>query len=261
LTMPIINPNQRDMMDAVDACRVLSGEDTACAAYIERHAPLQQSEKAVSPNGALVQSTTITDAVIKGMKAEAAQIAAAMLEQMKPLELVDGYLIPALDLVGERYERQEIFLPQLMNAAAASGAAFDEVRRAIEKTGGTGEGKGPIVLATVEGDIHDIGKNIVRTVLENYGYKVIDLGRDVRAQRVLEAVKAYGAKIIGLSALMTTTVPSMEKTIRLLRESGVKAPVAVGGAVLTEEYAKRIGADYYAKDAKQMADIAKAILG
>ena len=148
-----------------------------------------------------------------------------------------------------------------MNAASASGAAFDEVRKAVEKTGAAGEGKGPIVLATVEGDIHDIGKNIVRTVLQNYGFKVIDLGRDVRAEKVVEAAKAYGAKIVGLSALMTTTVPSMEKTIRLLREDGLAVPVAVGGAVLTPEYAKEIGADYYAKDAKQMADIAKAILG
>lgn len=260
LTMPIINPNQQDMMDAVDACRVLSGEDAACSAYIAQHAPSQEAKPA-APAAGPAQPMTILDAVMKGMRAEAAQIAAAMLEDMEPLELVDKYLIPALDLVGERYEKQEIFLPQLMNAAAASGAAFDEVRSRIEKTGGTGEGKGPIVLATVEGDIHDIGKNIVRTVLENYGYKVIDLGRDVRAESVVEAAKAHQAKIVGLSALMTTTVPSMEKTIRLLREAGVEAPVAVGGAVLTPEYAREIGADHYAKDAKQMADIAKAILG
>ena len=261
LTMPIINPNQKDMMDTIDACRVLSGEDMGCGAYIERHANVESVKKAATQPGHTVSAMTILDAVMKGLKAEAAQIAASMLENMEPLELVDKHLIPALDLVGERYEKQEIFLPQLMNAASASGAAFDEVRKAIEKTGATGEGKGPIVLATVEGDIHDIGKNIVRTVLQNYGFKVIDLGRDVRAEKVVEAAKAYGAKIVGLSALMTTTVPSMEKTIRLLREDGLDVPVAVGGAVLTPEYAKEIGADYYAKDAKQMADIAKAILG
>ena len=261
LTMPIINPNQKDMMDTIDACRVLSGEDMGCGAYIERHANVEPVKKAATQPGHTVSAMTILDAVMKGLKAEAAQIAASMLENMEPLELVDKHLIPALDLVGERYEKQEIFLPQLMNAASASGAAFDEVRKAIEKTGATGEGKGPIVLATVEGDIHDIGKNIVRTVLQNYGFKVIDLGRDVRAEKVVEAAKAYGAKIVGLSALMTTTVPSMEKTIRLLREDGLDVPVAVGGAVLTPEYAKEIGADYYAKDAKQMADIAKAILG
>ena len=261
LTMPIINPNQKDMMDTIDACRVLSGEDMGCGAYIERHANVESVKKAATQPGHTVSAMTILDAVMKGLKAEAAQIAASMLENMEPLELVDKHLIPALDLVGERYEKQEIFLPQLMNAASASGAAFDEVRKAIEKIGAAGEGKGPIVLATVEGDIHDIGKNIVRTVLQNYGFKVIDLGRDVRAEKVVEEAKAYGAKIVGLSALMTTTVPSMEKTIRLLREDGLDVPVAVGGAVLTPEYAKEIGADYYAKDAKQMADIAKAILG
>ena len=261
LTMPIINPNQKDMMDTIDACRVLSGEDIGCGAYIERHANVEPVKKAATQLGHTMSAMTILDAVMKGLKAEAAQIAASMLENMEPLELVDKHLIPALDLVGERYEKQEIFLPQLMNAASASGAAFDEVRKAIEKTGAAGEGKGPIVLATVEGDIHDIGKNIVRTVLQNYGFNVIDLGRDVRAEKVVEAAKAYGAKIVGLSALMTTTVPSMEKTIRLLREDGLDVPVAVGGAVLTPEYAKEIGADYYAKDAKQMADIAKAILG
>lgn len=148
-----------------------------------------------------------------------------------------------------------------MNAAAASGAAFDEVRRVIERSGAAGEGKGPIVLATVEGDIHDIGKNIVKTVLENYGFHVIDLGRDVPADRVVEAVKQYGAKVVGLSALMTTTVPSMEKTIARLHENGLFVPVIVGGAVLTPDYAKKIGADYYARDAKQSADIAKSILG
>ena len=148
-----------------------------------------------------------------------------------------------------------------MNAAAASGAAYDEVRRVIEQSGAAGEGKGPIVLATVEGDIHDIGKNIVKTVLENYGFHVIDLGRDVPADRVVEAVKQYGAKVVGLSALMTTTVPSMEKTIARLHENGLFVPVIVGGAVLTPDYAKKIGADYYAKDAKQSADIAKSILG
>lgn len=147
-----------------------------------------------------------------------------------------------------------------MNAASASGAAFDEVRRAIEQTGAQGEGKGPIVLATVEGDIHDIGKNIVRTVLENYGFHVIDLGRDVPPARVVEAVKAHSAKIVGLSALMTTTVPSMRRTIEHLRAAGLHVPVIVGGAVLTPDYAREIGADYYAKDAKQSADIAKAIL-
>ncbi|MCI7735939.1 MAG: homocysteine S-methyltransferase family protein [Clostridiales bacterium] len=259
LTLPIINPNQREMMDVVSACRVLSGEDESCAAYIGRHADTPR-EEAAKPAAAAGQDITIEEAVLKGLRDEASRIARGMLEAMEPLELVEKHLIPALDEVGARYERQEIFLPQLMNAATASGAAFDEVRRAMP-AGGEGEGKGPILLATVEGDIHDIGKNIVRTVLENYGWRVIDLGRDVAAERVVEAAQRHGAKVIGLSALMTTTVPGMERTIRLLHEAGVRVPVIVGGAVLTEEYAREIGADYYAKDAKRSADIVRAILG
>ncbi len=259
LTLPIINPNQREMMDVVSACRVLSGEDESCAAYIGRHAE-QPREAAAQPAAASSQDITIEEAVLKGLRDEASRIARGMLEAMEPLELVEKHLIPALDEVGARYERQEIFLPQLMNAATASGAAFDEVRKAMP-AGGEGEGKGPILLATVEGDIHDIGKNIVRTVLENYGWRVIDLGRDVAAERVVEAAQRHGAKVIGLSALMTTTVPGIERTIRLLHEAGVRAPVIVGGAVLTEEYAREIGADYYAKDAKRSADIVCSILG
>lgn len=260
LTMPIINPNQREMMDAVDACRVLRGEDVSCSAYIERHAPAQEKK---TPALVRQDSATITieDAIAKGMKAEAASIAKEMLVFLDPLMLVEKHLIPALDQVGAQYEKQQIFLPQLMNAASASGAAFDEVRAAIAATGAQGEGKGPILLATVEGDIHDIGKNIVRTVLENYGFRVIDLGRDVPVQRVVEAANEYGAKLIGLSALMTTTVPSMQRTIEALRAAEILTPVIVGGAVLTPEYAREIGADYYAKDAKQSADIARSILG
>lgn len=257
LTLPIINPNVKEMMDTVDACRVLNGEDAGCAAYIERHAPVAD----VKPKAAEGGKVTIREAIAKGLKGESAAAARELLQTMTPLELVEKELIPALDAVGEQYERQQIFLPQLMNAATASGAAFDEVKRAIEKQGASGEGKGPIVLATVEGDIHDIGKNIVKTVLENYGFYVIDLGRDVPAQRVVDAVREYGAKIVGLSALMTTTVPNMEKTIARLHDEGIHIPVIVGGAVLTPDYARQIGADYYAKDAKQSADIAKSILG
>jgi len=259
LTLPIVNPNQREIMDAVDACRVLSGEDVSCAAYIDRHAPKQENEK-VKQSGKAADMT-IGEAVAKGLKAEAAQLARALLQTMKPLELVETHLIPALDEVGRQYEAQRIFLPQLMNAAAASGAAFDEVRAAIEAEGGKGEEKGPVILATVEGDIHDIGKNIVKTVLENYGYRVIDLGRDVPAETVVAAAKAHQAKVVGLSALMTTTVPGMERTIRLLKAEGIEASVIVGGAVLTPEYARDIGASHYAKDAKQCADIVRSILG
>ena len=259
LTLPIINPNQKEMMDTVSACRALSGEDVSCEAYIRRHANTAAAVKAVT--GASAEQMTIEEAIAKGMKAEAEAIAKKMLEELAPLELVEKHLIPALDLVGERYEKQQIFLPQLMNAAAASGAAFDAVRSAMRSGDEQSKGKGPIVLATVEGDIHDIGKNIVKTVLENYGFHVIDLGRDVEPARVVSAVKAHAAKIVGLSALMTTTVPSMQRTIDALRADGCSVPVIVGGAVLTPDYAREIGADYYARDAKQSADIAKKILG
>ncbi len=259
LTLPIVNPNQREIMETIDACRVLSGEDAGCTAYIERHAP-QPAREEKRP-AASAKTVTLEEAIAKGLRAEAAELARELLKTMEPLQLVETRLIPALDAVGNAYEQQRIFLPQLMHAAAASGAAFDEVRQAIARSGEGGEGKGPILLATVEGDIHDIGKNIVHTVLENYGYRVIDLGRDVPAERVVEEAVRQKAKLIGLSALMTTTVPGMERTIALLRAAGVTAPVLVGGAVLTPEYAKRIGADYYAKDAKQSADIARSILG
>ena len=259
LTLPIVNPNQAEIMAAIDACRVLSGEDAGCAAYIERHAP--QHDAPVQEKKTSGSAMSIEEAIAKGLRAESAQIAKAMLESMEPLALVERYLIPALEAVGNAYEAQRIFLPQLMNAATASGAAFDEVRAAIEASGGRSEGKGLVLLATVEGDIHDIGKNIVKTVLENYGFRVIDLGRDVPAQTVAAEAKRLGARVVGLSALMTTTVPAMERTIALLRDGGMDVPVVVGGAVLTADYARQIGADYYAKDAKQCADIVRSILG
>ena len=259
LTMPIINPNQKEMMDAVSACRVLSGEDVSCEAYIQKHAQMSKQDKRPEMN--TDAHLSIEEAIAKGLQAEAGAIARKMLEDTAPLDLVEKHLIPALDLVGEQYEKQQIFLPQLMNAASASGAAFDEVRKAMHREDEQSACKGPIVLATVEGDIHDIGKNIVKTVLENYGFHVIDLGRDVPSARVVAAVQAHGAKLVGLSALMTTTVPSMQRTIGALREAGCGVPVIVGGAVLTPDYAKEIGADYYAKDAKQSADIAKRLLG
>ena len=261
LTLPIVNPNSREIMDVLSACRALSGEDAGCAAYIERHAAQQEAARTNAPAGApRGAAMTIEEAVLKGMKEEAGLLARQMLETMEPMELVSAHLVPALDEVGARYERGQIFLPQLMNAATASGAAFEEVRRATPPAQASDEG-GPILLATVEGDIHDIGKNIVRAVLENTGYRVVDLGRDVKAERVVEEAKRRGARVVGLSALMTTTVPGMERTIRALREAGLNVPVIVGGAVLTLEYAARIGADYYAKDAKQCADIIRQLLG
>jgi 5-methyltetrahydrofolate--homocysteine methyltransferase len=174
---------------------------------------------------------------------------------------VNTLLIPALDLVGDRYEKQEIFLPQLINAANAACEGFEVIKTRIAQRGSGSVSKGKIVIATVQGDIHDIGKNIVRVVLENYGYTVIDLGRDVPIQTVVDAVIREDVKLVGLSALMTTTVVSMADTIAAIRQSGHACKIMVGGAVLTPEYAAEIGADYYSKDAKQSADIAREVLG
>ena len=163
--------------------------------------------------------------------------------------------------MGEQYEKQIIFLPQLINAANAACAGFDLIKQRIASRGGQSVSKGKILLATVEGDIHDIGKNIVRVVLENYGYQVLDLGRDVPVQKVVDTAIQQDIHLVGLSALMTTTVDSMRRTIAALRESGHPCKIMVGGAVLTPEYAEEIGADFYAKDAKASADIAKEVLG
>ena len=183
----------------------------------------------------------------------------ALLADREPLEVIDGALIPALDEVGARFERGELFLPQLMASAEAVKAGFDTVRAASPAAAAAD--KGDIVLATVKGDIHDIGKNIVRMLLENYGYTVVDLGRDVDPAAVAEAVRRHEAPLVGLSALMTTTLGSMEKTITLLHEEGLSCRVMVGGAVLTPDYARKMGADFYSGDAKESVDIAKRIFG
>lgn len=258
LDLPIVNPNQREVMDAVAAFRAISGEDADCGSYIARFA--QQAEEP-KPSGTPGEEMTVQDAILKGLKQETANLTARLLETMDELDVINQKLIPALDVVGERYEKQIIFLPQLINAANAACAGFDLIRDRIAARGGESVSKGKILLATVEGDIHDIGKNIVRVVLENYGYQVLDLGRDVPVQRVVEAAVEQDIRLVGLSALMTTTVESMRRTIAALRESGHPCKVFVGGAVLTPDYAREIGADYYAKDAKASADIAKEVLG
>ena len=258
LDLPIVNPNARAVMDAVAAFRVLSGQDRDSEAYIRRFADTPADAEPASGSGG---SMELGEAIMRGLAQETAALTAAALEQMSELEVVDRLLIPALDRVGERYERQEIFLPQLMKAASAACAGFDLVKTRLAKRGGGAVSKGKIILATVRGDIHDIGKNIVRVVLENYGYTVIDLGRDVPPETVVEAAVREDVKLVGLSALMTTTVASMAETITALRRSGHNCAVMVGGAVLTEEYAAQIGADFYAADAKQSADIAKRVLG
>ena len=255
LGFPIVNPNLSAVMDAVAAFRVLSGQDRGAEDYIRRFA-----DAAPAPAQRPDSGMDLAGAVMRGLKEETAALTLDALATLTELEVVDTLLIPALDAVGERYEKQEIFLPQLISAANAACEGFEIIKTRLAARGGS-VSKGKIVLATVRGDIHDIGKNIVRVVLENYGYTVIDLGRDVPAEEVVEAVRREGARLVGLSALMTTTVPSMAETIRALRRSGLACKIMVGGAVLTPEYAAEIGADYYARDAKQSADIAREVLG
>ena len=265
LTLPIINPDGFGMMDAVRAFRVLNNRDRQSMDYIAAYkdmpegqpvmmaAPVKGQEEAAEALHPLMA------AVRDGLAREAAALTREALADMPPMAVVDQLLIPALDLVGSGYEKGTLFLPQLLQAANAAQEAFEAVKAAIPR--GESAEKGPIVLATVHGDVHDIGKNIVKVILENYGYRVIDLGRDVPAEQVVETVQRTRAPLVGLSALMTTTLTSMEETIRALREAGCPCRIMVGGAVLTPEYALKIGADYYAGDAKQSADVARRVIG
>ncbi len=259
LDLPIINPNVESMMDAVRAYRVLYNIDAGADEYIGHFAQADTAKKA--PAAPTAGGHTLEEAVRKGLADEAKALCVKALETEPPLDVVNGRLIPALDVVGTEFEKGTLFLPQLLSAANAAQAAFEAVKEKILESGEKTVSKGKIVLATVKGDIHDIGKNIVKVILENYGYTVIDLGRDVDISRVVDTVREENVRLVGLSALMTTTLGSMEDTIKALRAADLPCQVMVGGAVLTESYAKKIGADYYAKDAKQSADIAKAVLG
>ena len=258
LTLPILNPNQTEMMDAVAAFRVLSGEDKQCRAYVDRFAG---APSAPSPTVGTKQEMTLEDAIVRGLRADAARLAKLALGSENELAIVEKHLIPALDQVGDGYGAGKIFLPQLLSAAQAAQAVFEVIRANLAETGGISVKKGQIVVATVQGDIHDIGKNIVKTVLENYGYEVIDLGRDVPPEAVVQAVRERGVRLVGLSALMTTTLPAMEETTRQLKALPEPPVVWVGGAVVTPEYARSIGADCYAKDARQSVEIARKVLG
>ena len=254
LDLPIINPNDSKIMDAIYSYRAISGEDKSCEKYIERFGNIKKEEKIVS------NDITIEQAILKGLKAETKAITEDLLTSMSEIDVINKKLIPSLDIVGEKYEKGEIFLPQLINSANAACEGFEVIKKKLLISGKDGEEKGKIVVATVEGDIHDIGKNIAKVVLENYGYTVLDLGRDVPASKIISEVKKNDVKLVGLSALMTTTVESMKNTIEMLKAE-CDCIVFSGGAVLTENYAKEIGADYYAKDAKSAADIAKEVLG
>ncbi len=265
LDLPIMNPNSAAMIGAVRAFRLLSGYDRNGADFIGQYANVKlvtQTAGTAEAPSAVTVSGDIAHAVANGLKAECAAAAEKLLaDGMEPMELINEKLIPALDEAGDKFEKGKIFLPQLIQSAGAAQAAFDVVKKAISARGGESESRGRVVLATVKGDVHDIGKNIVKTLLENYGFEVIDLGKDVEYQAVVDAAIKYDVRLVGLSALMTTTLKSMEGTIKLLRDSKVDCKIVVGGAVLTPEYAEKIGADFYAKDAKETVDIAKRVYG
>ena len=254
LDLPILNPNDRAMMDAVSAARVLQGTKADLDRYVEKHSGQTAPAAPVAK-----ESRSLSELVEKGLKQEARAVTRTLLETVPPMEIIQQHLIPALDRAGELFEAGRLFLPQLMNAAETAQGAFDLLREAMPAS--DKPSLGTVLVATVEGDIHDIGKNIAKCILENYGYKVIDLGRDVPPQKVADAVLASHVKLVGLSALMTTTLPSMAKTVALVHERCPGCKVYGAGAVLTPEYAYQMGADFYAKDAKQGVDIAKQVLG
>ncbi|MBO5010681.1 MAG: homocysteine S-methyltransferase family protein [Clostridia bacterium] len=252
LDAAIMNPYSADMMRVYYTYRVLSGLDENCSEYIEKaeslviaEAPKPTAEKKTTEE----YSSELSRAIIKGFKEKAADLTQELLKSIEPLEIVNEEIIPALNKVGEGYEKKTVYLPGLLMSAEAAGAAFEKIKSHMAISGEKGVKKQTIVVATVQGDIHDIGKNIVKLILENYGYNVIDLGKDVPPDTVAKAAADSGAPLVGLSALMTTTVPAMEATIKELRSKAPNAKIIVGGAVLTADYAAKIGADKYAKDA------------
>ena len=253
LDAAIINPNSEAMMESYFAFRALAAKDPQCGGYIARYGG-QESAPKTQTAGRL----SLHDAIVKGLKEDAYEGAKERVQKKEPLSVINEELIPALDVVGQGFEKGTIFLPQLLMSAEAAKAAFEAVK---EKMGSNSEAKkGKVILATVKGDIHDIGKNIVKVLLDNYGFQVIDLGKDVEPQLIVDTAMKEDVKLVGLSALMTTTVPSMEETIRLLRTQKPDCKVMVGGAVMTEEYAEMIGADHYSKDAMGSVHYAQAIL-
>ncbi|MBR5521532.1 MAG: homocysteine S-methyltransferase family protein [Oscillospiraceae bacterium] len=254
LSMPIINPNSTAMTDAVFAFNRISGYDTGGKEYISRFAGRKETRPVTSEN------FTLEELIYMGLSSETKQAVKSLLAEKTAMKIVQDSLIPALDVVGKDYENGKIFLPQLMAAAEAAKKGFEAISESMAATGDNNyEKKGPVVIATVKGDVHDIGKNIVKTVMENYGYEVIDLGKDVAPQAVVDAVIGHNAQLVGLSALMTTTVKAMEETITLLKNAG-NVPVMVGGAVLTPDFARQIGADYYAQDAQMAVAVAREVI-
>jgi len=255
LSAAIMNPYSERMMEAYYSFNVVKGLDENCMDFINF-----ASRQEVQPTAKQESSLTLKEAIEKGLKEKASEITTAMLGNSAPLDIVNAHVIPALDNVGKRFEEKKLFLPQLLMSAEAAKASF-EVIKATMSADGSSVKKGSIVIATVHGDIHDIGKNIVKLLLENYGYNVIDLGKNVPPETVLRAVTDNHAPLVGLSALMTTTVPAMEETVKLIKENAPWCKTVVGGAVLTQDYADKIGADKYAADAMETVRYAESVIG
>ncbi|GAE02173.1 5-methyltetrahydrofolate--homocysteine methyltransferase [Clostridium botulinum B str. Osaka05] len=258
LDLPILNPNNKEMINIINAYKVLNNQDRGATNYIDIYTNETSNSKEVKIKR---NNLTLKEIVIKGIKEESYSKTKELLKEREELSIINEELIPALDEVGEKYEKGIIFLPQLIQSAETVKKAFAAIKEKLREDNSPKINKGRILMATVKGDIHDIGKNIVKVILENYGFDIIDLGKDVEAERIVEEVKKNNIKLVGLSALMTTTVNSMKDTIKALKESGMDCKVFVGGAVLNKEYAEMINADYYAKDAKEAVDIAKGFFG
>lgn len=252
LNVPIVNTESSRIRDTLSAAKVLTGADPDCGAFISRFQIIGRADR---PVGGPAPVETL---IVMGTKSGVPAAVEALLEQETPLEIINNHIIPALDAVGERYEKGTMFLPQLMASAGAVKAAFAVLRQKLPE--GTGE-KGTILLATVKDDVHDIGKNIVKMLLENYGYRVIDLGRDVPPEAIVKAALETKAALVGLSSLMTSTAQNIAVTIQALREAGAPCKIMVGGAVVTQAFADQIGADFYAKDAAQSARVAAQVFG
>ena len=252
LNVPIVNTESSRIRDTLSAAKVLTGADPDCGAFISRFQIIGRADR---PVGGPAPVETL---IVMGTKSGVSAAVEALLEQETPLEIINNHIIPALDAVGERYEKGTMFLPQLMASAGAVKAAFAVLRQRLPE--GTGE-KGTILLATVKDDVHDIGKNIVKMLLENYGYRVIDLGRDVPPEAIVKAALETKAALVGLSSLMTSTAQNIAVTIQALREAGAPCKIMVGGAVVTQAFADQIGADFYAKDAAQSARVAAQVFG
>ena len=268
LDLPIINPNVEDMMASIFAYNVLKNVDRNAVKYIERYADAEIGTSIISQkkDRGLTESSdkggTVHDifyCIEKGMKGDTVNAVSALLETCDEMDVVNDYLIPALDKVGRGFEKGTIFLPQMLQAAMAAQAGFDVIKERLAASDKETVSLGEVVIATVKGDIHDIGKNIVKVIMENYGYKMIDLGRDVPAEKIVDVVKEKNIKLVGLSALMTTTLKSMEETIASVKEAAPDCRVMVGGAVLTADYAAQIGADYYCSDAMKSVEAAQEV--